>query len=305
MCSGRRQGSLTVVSASSDIYKLQTLDRAFAVLDLLASSSALLAVAEVVDALHLHKSTAHRLLKVLERHRMVERAQNGKYRLGLRLCNLGSRAIEQYDLRDRAYPHLRTLVSAVAETAHLCILEKMHLIYIDKQEPEQRIRMISRVGASSPIYCTAVGKAILATMPRARVEEMLPQLDTRRFTRRTITSREALLEELERTKRRGYAVDDEEREEGVRCAGVAIFNARGEAIAALSISGPSFRMTMQKIPRIVCELMTCAQGIQQDLRYTPRFRQEEMIDLYRWRPGKQGRGCGIPGCDCRTRNKST
>jgi len=272
MFSGRRQGSRTVISASSDIYKLQTLDRAFAVLDLLASSSTSLAVAELVDALQLHKSTAHRLLKVLERHRMVERAQNGKYRLGLRLCNLGSRAIEQYDLRDRAHPHLRTLVSAVEETAHLCILEKMHMIYIDKQEPEQRIRMISRVGASSPIHCTAVGKAILATMPRARVEEMLPQLDTRRFTRRTITSRDALLEELERTRRRGYAVDDEEREEGVRCAGVAILSARGEAIAALSISGPSSRVTMQEIPRIACKLMTCAKGIQRDLSYWPRFR---------------------------------
>jgi len=267
-----RNGSRTVVSDSKDIYKLQTLDRAFAVLDLLASSSRSLGVAEVVDGLQLHKSTAHRLLKVLERHRMVDRAQNGKYRLGLRLCNLGSRAIEQYDLRDRAHPHLRTLVSAVAETAHLCILEKMHMLYIDKQEPEQRVRMASRVGASSPIHCTAVGKAIMAMMPRARVEEMLPQLETRRFTRRTITSREALLEELERTRRRGYAVDDEEREEGVRCAGVAILSARGEAIAALSISGPSSRVTMQEIPRIACKLMTCAKGIQRDLSYWPRFR---------------------------------
>jgi DNA-binding IclR family transcriptional regulator len=265
--------SRIVGSAGNDIYKLQTLDRAFAVLDLLASSGTSLAVAEVVDALQLRKSTAHRLLKVLERHRMVERAPNGKFRLGLRLCNLGSRAIEQYDLRDRAHPHLRSLVSEVAETAHLCVLGKMHMIYIDKQEPEQRTRMISRVGASTPIHCTAVGKAILATMPRARVEEMLPQLDTRRFTGRTMTSPEELLKELERTRRRGYAVDNEEREEGVRCAGVAILDARGEALAALSISGPSFRMTMQRIPQIACKLMTCAREIQQDLSCAPRFRQ--------------------------------
>jgi DNA-binding IclR family transcriptional regulator len=305
MLAGRRQGSFTVVIAGSDIYKLQTLDRAFAVLDLLASSNTSLAMVEVVDALQLHKSTVHRLLKALEWHRMVERAPNGKYRLGIRLCNLGSRAVEQYDLRDRAHPHLRTLVSAVEETAHLCILEKMQMIYIDKQEPEQRIRMLSRVGASSPIYCTAVGKALLARLPRARVEEMLPQLDTRRFTNRTITSREALLEEVERTRRRGYAVDDEEREEGVRCAGVAILNARGEAIAALSISGPSFRMTAQRIPQIACKLMTCAQQIQQDLNYTRPFRQEVIVDRYRRMPGKRLRGCGIPGCDCRTRDKGT
>ena len=264
--------SHNVVRAGSSVYKLQALDRAFAVLDLLANSATSLGLAEIADALGLHKSTAHRFLMVLERHRMVERAQAGKFRLGLRLCDLGSRAIEQFDLRERAQLHLKTLVAEVEETAHLCILEKTHMVYIDKQEPERSIRMISRVGASSPIHCTAVGKAILATMPRARVEELLPDLRLERFTRRTMTSREALLKELERTSRRGYAVDDEEREEGVRCAGVAILDGRGEAVAAVSISGPSFRVTMQKIPQIAGKLMTCVKGIQQDLGYTPLSR---------------------------------
>jgi DNA-binding IclR family transcriptional regulator len=259
-----------VVSASSRIYKLQTLDRAFAVLDLVASSSTPMTVAEIGDALQLRKSTAHRFLLVLERHRMVERAQSGRFRLGLRLCSLGGRAIEQSDLRDRARPHLRSLVAEVEETVHLCVLESMHMIYIDKQEPEQRIRMLSRVGASSPIHCTAVGKAILAAMPPARVEEMLLKLDGQRFTRRTMTNREALLKELERTSHRRYAVDDEEREEGVRCAGVAILNPRGEAIAALSVSGPSSRMTLHRIPQIAGKLMICAEGIQRDLNYILR-----------------------------------
>ena len=185
------------------------------------------------------------------------------------LCDFGSRAIEQYDLRDRAQLHLKTLVAEVEETAHLCILEKTHMVYIDKQEPERTIRMISRVGASSPIHCTAVGKAILATMSRPRVEEMLQAVQLERFTRRTMTSREALLKELDRTSRRGYAVDDEEREEGVRCAGMAILDGRGEAIAAVSISGPSFRVTMQKIPAIAGKLMTCVKGIQHDLGFIP------------------------------------
>src|ERR1700722_9464906 len=264
--------SHNAVQDGGGVYKLQALDRAFAVLDLLAASNTPLGLAEIADALGLHKSTAHRFLMVLERHRMVERAQAGKFRLGLRLCDLGSRAIEQFDLRERAQLHLKTLVAEVEETAHLCILEKTHMVYIDKQEPERSIRMISRVGASSPIHCTAVGKAILATMPRSRVEELLPELHLERFTRRPMTSREALLKELERTSRRGYAVDDEEREEGVRCAGVAILDGRGEAVAAVSISGPSFRVTMQKIPHIADRLMTCVKGIQQDLGYTPLSR---------------------------------
>jgi DNA-binding IclR family transcriptional regulator len=261
--------SHNVVQKSSGVYKLQALDRAFAVLDLLASSPAPLGLAEIATALDLHKSTAHRFLMVLERHRIVERTQAGKFRLGLRLCDFGSRAIEQYDLRDRAQLHLKILVAEVEETAHLCILEKTHMVYIDKQEPERTIRMISRVGASSPLHCTAVGKAILATMPRPRVEELLRALRLEKFTRRTMTSREALLKELDRTSRRGYAVDDEEREEGVRCAGMAVLDGRGEAIAAVSISGPSFRVTMQKIPSIADKLMTCVRGIQHDLGFIP------------------------------------
>jgi DNA-binding IclR family transcriptional regulator len=259
--------SHNMVQASSGIYKLQALDRAFAVLDLLSTSATSLGLAEIAHALGLHKSTAHRFLMVLQQHRMVERTPAGKFRLGLRLCDFGSRAIEQYDLRERAQLHLKMLVAEVEETAHLCILEQTRMVYIDKQEPERTIRMISRVGASSPVHCTAVGKAVLATMSRARVEQLLPELQLERFTRRTMTTRDALLKELDRTSRRGYAVDDEEREEGVRCAGVAILDARGEAVAAVSISGPAFRVTMQKIPQIAGKLMTCVQGIQKDLGY--------------------------------------
>jgi IclR family transcriptional regulator, KDG regulon repressor len=264
--------SHNVVRGTSGVYKLQALDRAFAVLDLLSSSATSLGLAEIADGLGLHKSTAHRFLMVLERHRMVERTQAGKFRLGLRLCDFGSRAIEQYDLRDRAVLHLKTLVAEVEETAHLCILEKTRMVYIDKQEPERSIRMTSRVGASSPVHCTAVGKAILATMPRSQVEALLPELQLEQFTRRTMTNREALFKELDRTSRRGYAVDDEEREEGVRCAGVAILDGRGEAVAAVSISGPAFRVTMQKIPQIASKLMTCVKGIQRDLGLTPLSR---------------------------------
>ena len=110
-------------TAPQGTYKVQALDRAFAVLDLLGESETPLGLAQVASSLQLHKSTAHRFLMVLERHRMVERTNSGKFRLGLRLFDYGNRAIEQYDLRDRAQPHLRRLVAETEETAHLCILE--------------------------------------------------------------------------------------------------------------------------------------------------------------------------------------
>jgi len=257
---------------ASETYKLQALDRAFAVLDLLGTSATPLGLAQVAASLKLHKSTAHRFLMVLERHRMVERTVAGKFRLGLRLFDYGNRAIEQYDLRDRALPHLKRLVAETEETAHLCVLEQAHIIYLDKLEPPRSVRLTSRIGASNPVHCTAVGKAMLALSVTDRVEEVLNKTRYERFTAKTLGSREALVKELERTRRRGYAVDDEEREEGVRCVAAAVVDAHGQPVAAVSISGPSFRMTAQKIPGIAIKLMTCVRGVAVDMGYVSTTR---------------------------------
>src|ERR1700749_3529132 len=183
-------------------YKVQALDRAFAVLDLLGESETPRGLAQVAASLQLHKSTAHRFLMVLERHRMVERTVNGKFRLGLRLFDFGNRAIEQDDLRDRAQPHLRRLVSETEETAHLCILEQEHIIYLDKIEPARSVRMITRIGASNPVHCTSVGKAITAFLPEERIPEIIRKTRFERFTHRTVASAEAFRTELEKTRRR-------------------------------------------------------------------------------------------------------
>lgn len=248
-------------------YKVQALDRAFAVLDLLGESDIPLGLAQVASSLQLHKSTAHRFLMVLERHRMVERTGNGKFRLGLRLFDYGSRAIEQYDLRDRAQPHLRRLVSETEETAHLCILEGARVVYIDKIEPARSVRMITRVGASNPVYCTSVGKAILAFLPEDRIADIVRRVRFERFTHRTISTPEALRAEIEKTRRRGYAVDDEELEEGLRCIAVPILDAQRLPVAAVSVSGPSFRVTAQKLPSIANHLLQCVRGISTDMGY--------------------------------------
>jgi DNA-binding IclR family transcriptional regulator len=258
---------IAVEGRGSETYKLQALDRAFAVLDLLGTSSTPLGLAQVAASLKLHKSTAHRFLMVLERHRMVERTVAGKFRLGLRLFDYGNRAIEQYDLRDRALPHLQRLVAETEETAHLCVLEQAHIIYLDKLEPPRSVRLTSRIGASNPVHCTAVGKAMLALSVAEKVEEILNKTRYERFTAKTLGSREALVKELERTRRRGYAVDDEEREDGVRCVAAAVVDAHGQAVAAVSVSGPSFRVTAQKIPTIATRLMSCVRGVAIDMGY--------------------------------------
>lgn len=253
--------------APHGIYKVQALDRAFAVLDLLGESDTPLGLAQVAASLQLHKSTAHRFLMVLERHHMVERTGTGKFRLGLRLFDLGNRAIEQYDLRDRAQPHLRRLVAETEETAHLCILEQARVIYIDKIEPARSVRMITRIGASNPVHCTSVGKAILAFLPEERIADIIRRTRFERFTHRTISNAEGLRAEIEKTRRRGYAVDDEELEEGLRCIAVPILDAQRQPVGAVSISGPSFRVTAQKLPAIANHLLHCVRGISADMGF--------------------------------------
>jgi DNA-binding IclR family transcriptional regulator len=209
---------------------------------------------------------------VLERHHMVERTAGGKFRLGLRLFDFGNRAIEQYDLRDRAQPHLRRLVSDTEETAHLALLEAARVIYIDKIEPTRAVRMITRVGASNPVHCTAVGKAILAFLPEDRVNDIIRRTRFERFTTRTISNEDALRIEIDKTRRRGYAVDDEELEEGLRCIAVPILDAQRLPVAAVSISGPSFRVTAQKLPSIANHLLQCVRGISADMGFVPAAR---------------------------------
>src|SRR6202789_1459239 len=253
-------------------YKVQALDRAFAVLALLGESDVPLGLAQVASSLALHKSTAHRFLMVLERHHMVERTVNGKFRLGLRLFDFGNRAIEQYDLRDRAQVHPRKLVAETEETAHLALLEAARVIYIDKIEPTRAVRMITRIGASNPVHCTSVGKAILAFLPPERVAEILRRVRYERPTSRTIATPEALRTELEKTRRRGYAVDDEELEEGLRCIAVPLLDAQRLPVAAIRVSGPSFRVTPQKLPTIANHLLQCVRGISADMGYSSAAR---------------------------------
>ena len=248
-------------------YKLQAIDRAFSVLDLLGQSAKPMGLAQVTDTLHLHKSTAHRFLMVLERHRMVERTPEGAYRLGLRLYDLGNRAVRQYDLRDRVQPHLRRLVNEVGETAHLCIMEKALVVYLEKIEPSRSVRMTSRIGTTNPVYCTAVGKAMLAMLPEHEAAEILGRIRYVKLTKKTLANEEELLRDLDKTRKRGYAVDDEEVEEGVRCVGAAILDNTGHPVAAVSVSGPTFRMTIQSMRHIAVRLTECVRAISADLGY--------------------------------------
>lgn len=247
-------------------YQLQSLDRAVAVLELLAESDTPLALADICDLMKVHKSTAHRSLMVLERSALIERTLDNRFRLGLKLYELGNRAVEQIDLRARIRPHFRRLATQLGETVHLGVLQKNSVIYLEKIEPNRRICMSSRTGSSNPAYCTSMGKAMLAFLPEDLLEQTIAKTKFVRYTPKTIGSPEELLKSLARIRRRGYAIDDEEIEVGVRCVGAPVFDDNHFPIAAVSISGPSARIRVQNLPAIAEHLLRCCEDISSSLR---------------------------------------
>jgi DNA-binding IclR family transcriptional regulator len=249
-------------------YKVQVLDRALAALAALSNSASDCSLAELCPALGLHKSTAHRLMMVLEQHRLVVKSpETGRYRLGLRLYELGSRAIDGLDLRGRARPYLDRLQERFGETVFFCILDEGQVFYVDKVESQRSVRTACTVGSRAPAYCTAVGKAMLSELPDTEVAAIVRKSGMKAITANTITTLARLKNELRAVRSRGYAIDDEEKEEGLRCVGAIVHAHSRKLSAAISISGPAFRMTKERIPEVAQALMQAAGALSTELGY--------------------------------------
>jgi len=239
-----------------------------AILDLLSFEGPDLSLGEVSDKLELHKSTVHRLIMVLERHKLIERnSLNGRYRLGLKLFELGTRAVSRLDLRERARPVLERLVLETSETVHLGILDDTEVLYLDKVEPARSVRMSSSVGRRNPAYCTAMGKSILAYLTEAKVEAIVRKHGLKAMTANTITSLLELKAELAGIRERGYAVDNEEIEEGVRCVGCVVRDFSGGPVAAISVSAPAFRISREKAKNLSRPVIAAANTLSAELGY--------------------------------------
>lgn len=254
-------------------YRVQVLDRALGILDILAQEGKEMALLELSERVRLHKSTAHRLLRVLERHRLVDRdPESGRYRLGLKLFELGSRALASLDLAGRARPWLKRLVSGTGETAHFSILDRGEALSVANVESPQTIRMPATVGRRVPAYCTAVGKAMIAYLPKEEIDALIVSQGLHAFTRRTITAPAHLRRELEKVRARGWALDDEEYEENLRCVGAPVRDYSGRVVASISIAGPTFRMTRRKIPMLAQKVLDVAARLSTELGAPPAER---------------------------------
>ncbi len=211
-----------------------------------------LGVTDLAERAGMHKSTVYRFLNALKDLGYVhQNGSNDKYSLTLKLFELGSSVLSRMELWEQAHPIMELLAEQTRETVHLAVLDEGRLVYLGKFESTQalRVTMSSRVGQSAPVYCTGVGKLLLAHAPPEQVERILGREELRRFTAQTITDRAKLAGELENIRRRGFALDDEEHEVGVRCVAAPVRNNQGTTIAALSISLPSVRLPDGEIPR--------------------------------------------------------
>ncbi|MFT4297254.1 MAG: IclR family transcriptional regulator [Micropruina sp.] len=209
-----------------------------------------LTLGELSDQAGVNKSTVLRLVAPLIEENLLERdAETGRFRLGFGCLQLGQAYLREIDLRTVARPELRQLTRTTQFTCHLVVRSGTNVVYVDKVENESTVRMASRIGASVPAYCTAVGKALLAHSPEDVVAAVLAEPLTP-VTPRTITDPDDLRRELRTIRRRGYSIDDRENEPEVRCVAAPIFGVDERVVGALSVSALASRMTPSKVREI-------------------------------------------------------
>lgn len=245
--------------------KVQVVDRVASILDCFSLDRPELGVGELSRMTGLSKGTVHRFLNALRRHRLIEQNPVTKqYRLGLKLFELGTRAIANVDHVGQAEAFLHRLAKETGETTHLAVLDQGMTFYVAKVEGWHSLRMPSQVGKRLPSHCTGLGKALLAFLPGSELEGIVAKHGLPRFTDRTITSLTALKRELAQVRKQGYSVDQGEVEDGLYCVGAPVRDFTGAVVAAISIAGPSTRIE-GTIPRLAREVIATASDISKAL----------------------------------------
>jgi DNA-binding IclR family transcriptional regulator len=231
------------------------------ILETIQASPAALNLREICQKTNINKATAYRMLSHLQREGYVFRNDAGNYSFGIKLLQLGSHTDQRATLRESAQPFLQELWQVTGETINLAVLERGEVLYLDVFESPHVFRLASKAGMQRPVYSTALGKSLAAFVPLTQRRNLLAVQKFEASTPHTISSLAQFEKELERVRHQGYAVDDEESVLGARCISAPVLNRSGEAIAAVSVAGPTTRIDLGRIPAIVDELQKACRAI--------------------------------------------
>lgn len=245
---------------------VQSVERTLDILEALVEFGSEAGLVDVSQAVGLPLATVHRLLGTLIRRGYVKQNRdNRKYSLGFRALQMGNDMRLGFSLRLEARPFLRQLMQHSGESANLAVLDDGEVVYIDQAQSSRILRMFTQLGSRVPAHSSASGKAMLAFSPTETVDGIIRRYGLARQTSHTITETNIFLRELERVRAQGYAIDDEEQEEGVRCVAVPVRGGSGQVIASLSVSGPSARLGDDQLRPLVQEILDCGEHLSRRL----------------------------------------
>lgn len=246
----------------------RALSRGLQIIDILAEGRDGLGLTEIARQAGLSKSSTHRLLHTLAQDGFVTQDDDSShYRLSLKLLWLASNLVDGLGLDQLIQPLLEELARTTRETVHMALLDGNMAVYVEKIDSPSSIRMYSRVGKRVPLHCTGLGKAILAHLPKERVQEIIAIEGLPRRTANTITKPKALSEHLALIRSRGYALDEEEHEEGIRCIAAPLFDRQNRVVGALSITALAFRVDRDLLLSWWPQLRDCAQKVNTVLQH--------------------------------------
>lgn len=246
MADKRPRGRPRAFNDKTEQNTIQSLDRAMLILETLAASGGQ-SLTELASMLDQSPATVYRVLTTLQTRGIVELEQQSQsWFVGAGAFRIGSAFLRRTNLVERARPVMQTLMESTGETANLGVVNGPNVLFVSQVETNASIRAFFPPGTQSPMHASGIGKALLAQVPEPQLAAIVAA-GLEGFTPRTLTTESALLSDLSASRRRGYAIDDEERNEGMRCVASPIFDATGTAVAGISISGPVGRVTTARI----------------------------------------------------------
>ncbi len=247
---------------------VQSVDRALTILEVLARVGEA-GVTEIAAELDVHKSTAFRLIATLEQHRLVEQSgDRGKYRLGVGVLRLAGATTARLDLVQEARPVCRQLASDTGETVNIAVLSDRSALYLDQVAGSSALQPHNWVGQHIPLHATSNGKVLLSGLDQRRLDEVLGSLST--YTSHTITKKRELRGELDRVRELGYAVAVDELEVGLTAVAAPIRNSHGDVVASMSVSGPTFRLSADRVDDVARRLVEAAEEVSHRLGWGHR-----------------------------------